>query len=137
MSLLYAFLKCLSNCFKRLRKFILFFIFFISLVCSLRFFFKNKFYFVFKIIYLSIRFSYVGLDVKLDCDKKNTILIFSKRLLYFSPLWNCTLGFFFFFFKEKELQSFIYLFFWIVFLLSFIKFLDKFLGVFDCMVEKF
>ena len=63
MTLLYDVLRCLSNCFKCLQIFILFFIFFISLVCSLRFL-RKKLYFVFKIIYLSIHFSYVRLDVK-------------------------------------------------------------------------
>ena len=91
---------------------------------------------MFKIIYLSIHFSYVGLDVRLDYDNINTILLFSKKTSLLFALWNCTLVFFFFW--EKKLQSFIFIFiFLIVVLLSFINFLDKFLGVFDCMVENF
>ena len=94
MSLLYAFLKCLSNCFKHLRIFYIVFhlLYLISVFFEIKK--KKKFYFLFEIIYLSILFSYVGLDVRLDCDRKNTILLFSKRVLYFFPLWNCTLGFF-------------------------------------------
>jgi len=50
--------------------------------------------------------------------------------------------FVFFFFKEKELQYFIFPFLFVLFFIlncSFVEFyiyLDKFLGVFDCMVEK-
>ena len=51
---------------------------------------------MFKIIYLSIHFSYVGLDVRLDYDNINTILLFSKKTSFF--------------FKEKELHSFIFIF---------------------------
>ena len=53
--------------------FIYFFIFLILLVYSLRFLEKN-FKFVVKIIYLSIYFSHVRLDDRLDYDNINTIL---------------------------------------------------------------
>ena len=70
---------------------------------------------MFKIIYLSIHFSYVGLDVGLDYDNLNTILLFSKKkLLYFFPFGIVVLVF-----KkkkkEKELQSFIFIFIFIEF----------------------
>ena len=43
---------------------------------------KKKFNFVFKIIFLSTHFSYVGLGVRLDYDSINTkLLIFSKKFL--------------------------------------------------------
>ena len=58
-------------------------------------------WFVFKIVYLSIHFSHFWLDVKLDYDSINTILLFSKKILYFFPLCNCILVFFFFFFRLK------------------------------------
>ena len=52
-------------------------------------------YFVFKMIYFSIYFSHIGLEVRLDYDSINTILLlFSEKFLYFFPLWNCTLLFF-------------------------------------------
>ena len=53
--------------------FILFFIFLILLVHSLRFL-RTKFKFVVKIIYLSIYLSHVRLDDRLDYDNINTIL---------------------------------------------------------------
>ena len=60
---------------------------------------------------------------------------FSNELLCFLPFRFVLFGFFFFFFlKKKELQSFI-LIFGIIVVLIFINFLDKFLGVFDCIVE--
>ena len=110
--------------------FILFFIFLILLVYSLRFL-RKKFKFVVKLfIYLFIYLSHVRLDDRLDYDNINTILLIfpkkkRKKLLF--PLWNCTLDFFFFFLKEKELQSFnfpilYFLLFLIVLLLSFINF---------------
>ena len=46
---------------------------------------------------------------------------------------------FFFFFKEKELHPFIFNFFFYILNCIFVEFylfLDTFLGVFDCMVEK-
>ena len=93
MSLLYAFLKCLSNCFKHLRIFYIVFhlLYLISVFFEIK---KKNSIFCLKLFIYYILFSYVGLDVRLDCDRKNTILLFSKRVLYFFPLWNCTLGFF-------------------------------------------
>ena len=46
---------------------------------------KKKFKFVLKIIYLSIHFSHVGLDVTLDYDNINTILLFQKKFSTFFP----------------------------------------------------
>ena len=41
---------------------------------------------MFKIIYLSIYFSHIGLDVRLDYDSINTILLFfQENSLLFSP----------------------------------------------------
>ena len=49
---------------------------------SFEIFKKKKINFVFKIIYLSTHFSYVGLGVKLDYDNSNTkLLIFIKKIL--------------------------------------------------------
>ena len=93
---------------------------------------------MFKIIYLSIHFSYVGLDVGLDYDNLNTILLFSKKkLLYFFPFGIVVLVFFFK--KRKKSCNLLFLFIFLLnlVLLSFINFLHKFLGVFDCMVENF
>ena len=42
---------------------------------------------MFKIIYLSIYFSHIGLDVRLDYDSINTILLFfSRKFSTFFPL---------------------------------------------------
>ena len=66
MPLLYDILKCLSNCFKCLQIFyiILHHLYLISVFFEI--FKKKKLNFVFNIIYLSIHFSHVGLDVRLD-----------------------------------------------------------------------
>ena len=88
-----------------------------------------------KIIYLSIHFSHVGLDVTLEYSKINTILLFQKQFSTFFPLWNCTLGFF----ERKKSYNLLFFSLSIIYLLIFLVlllFLDTFLGVFDCMVEK-
>ena len=136
MFLLYDIFRCLSNCFRNLQIFCI-----AHISCLIYVFFeifkKTNSILCFKITYLSIHFSYVGLDVRLDYDNTNAILLFSqkKTLSSFSSL-ELYSWFFFFFFKEKELQFFFF-FFWIVVLLGFINFLYKFLGVFNCMVEIF
>ena len=85
-----------------------------------------------KIIYLSIHFSHVGLDVILDYDNINTILFLFYfiflNLYFFSPL-ELYLGFF------KRKKSYNLLFFPFIFIILNCSFVD-FLGVFDCMVEK-
>ena len=75
--------------------FILFFIFLTLLMYSLRFL-RKKFKLLVKMIYLSIYFLHVRLNVRLDYDNINSILLLfpKKKFLYFFPLWNCTLGFF-------------------------------------------
>ena len=88
-----------------------------------------------KIIYLSIHFSHVGLEVTLNYDNINTMLLLfqKKKFLYFFPLWNCTLGFF----KRKKSYNLLLFpfFFNFIFVEFFFFFLDTFFG-FDCMVEK-
>ena len=125
MMFLDAWVIVLSIC----KYFILFFIFLILLAYSLQFLRKKKSKFVVKIIYLSIYFSHVRLDDRLDYDNITTILLIfpkkKKKKLLFSPLK--LYSWFFFFLKEKELQSFnfpflYFLLFWIVLLLSFINF---------------
>ena len=69
---------------------------------------------MFKIIYLSIYFSHIRLEIRLDYDSINTILfIFSKKNFYFFP----PLELYSFFLKGKmvtifyfSLSFFIYLF---------------------------
>ena len=135
MFLLYDVLRC-----KHLQMFyiVLYLPYFISVFFEI--FKKKKFKFVVEIIYLSIYFSHVRLDVRLDYDNINTILLLfpKKKNLYFFPLWNCTLGFF------KRKKSYNLLFFpFFLFLVnfnciffSFINFLDTFLSVFDFMVKR-
>ena len=79
MSLLYDIFGCLSNCFKHLWIFCIAHIPY--LICVFfEIFKKKKFNFVFKIIFLSTHFSYVGLGVRLDYDNIDTILlIFTKK----------------------------------------------------------
>jgi len=81
-------------------------IFLILLVYFLRSLRKNKFNFVFKVIYLSIYFSHVTLNY----DIINIILLL--LIFFFStffPFGIVTLDFFFF--KEKKFQYFIFPFF--------------------------
>ena len=92
MFLLYDVLRWLSNCFKHLQIFyiVLYLPYFISVFFEI--FKKKKFKFVVKLIYLSIYFSHVRLDYE---NINTTLLLFQKKkILYFFPLWNCTLGFF-------------------------------------------
>ena len=76
---LYDIFRCMSNCFKHLQIFCIAHI--LYLICVFfDIFKKKKNSIVFKIIYLSTHFSYVGLGVRLDCDGINTILlIFTKK----------------------------------------------------------
>ena len=67
---------------------ILRFIFLISLMYFLRCLRKKK-NFVFKIIYLSIYYSHIGLDY--DNIYTTLPLIFVKNFLYFFLRWNCSL----------------------------------------------
>ena len=96
MYFLYDVLRCLGNCFKYLQIFYVI----LHLPYLIRVFFEileeKKFNFVFKIIYLSIYLSNIGLEVRLDYDNINTILLlFSKKnSLLFSPLELYSLFFF-------------------------------------------
>ena len=132
MSLLYDVLRCLSNCFKCLRIFyiVLHLTYHISVFFEI---FKKKiFNFVLKIIYLSIHFSHVRLDVTLDYDIINTILLllffFKKKKFSTFPLWNCTPGFF----KRKKSYNFLFFplffLFWIVVFFSFINFFFRYIS---------
>ena len=106
--------------------FILFFIFLILLVYSLRFL-RKKFKFVVKLfIYLFIYLSHVRLDDRLDYDNINTILLlfWKKKNLLFSPLKLYSWFLFLFFYKEKDLQSFNFPFLYFIIILNctFVKF---------------
>ena len=92
-------------------------------------------------IYLSIHFSHVGLDVTLDYDNINTIfLLFQNKISTFLPFEIVPLVFL----KGKRVTIFYFFPFYYLFVLNcsffFFKvlllFLDTFLGVFVCMVEK-
>ena len=91
MFLLYDIFRCLSNCFRNLQIFCI-----AHISCLIYVFFeifkKTNSILCFKITYLSIHFSYVGLDVRLDYDSINTILlIFTKKKI--SKFLLCTLGY--------------------------------------------
>ena len=111
LSLLCDVLRCLSSCFKHLWTFYI--ILHLSYLISVFFeiFKKINSILYFKIIYLSIHFSHIRLDVKLDYDNINTILLFSTKtiLYFFSPLelysWFYIYIYIIIIIKEKELQS--------------------------------
>ena len=107
MFLLYDVLRCLSNCFKHLQIFYIFLYlpYFISVFFAI--FKKKKFKFVVKIIYLSIYFSHVRLDDRLDYDNITTILLIfpkKKKKTTFFPFEIVLL--IFFFFKGKRVTIF-------------------------------
>ena len=60
--------------------FMLFSIFILLLLYSLRFLRKKKFNFVFKIICFYIYFLHIGLDIRLDYDSINTIILFYQNI---------------------------------------------------------
>ena len=74
--------------------------------------------------------------ITLDYDIISTIILpFSKIFVYFFPFERVLLVFFL---REKSYNNLLFFpfffLFWIVILLSFINFLDTFLGVFDCIL---